>query len=299
MSPRRLVFILIALLASGTTIFLGRAWLQAQRESQVAVAPAAEAPAPSPSTMVLVAAGDLPAGQFVRRENLHWQTWPSDGVSASYAVSGQRQLEDFVGAVVRTGLSDGEPITESRVVRPGDRGFLAAVLTPGYRAVTVSVTPSTGLAGFVFPGDHIDLIATLTITDGGGGSSPQADPAGGEHHASETVLTDIRVLALDQRVDDERKEVVVAKTATLEVTPKQAEIIAVVSEIGKLSLSLRSLAHDESETAAETGNPGLSYTFDSDATQIIRAPRFGGAMQRVSVVRGGEVKDMEFSRSAR
>lgn len=297
MSPRRLIFILIALLASGATIFFGQAWLDAQRSAVVTEAPPPQAPAPQPMHKVLVAAGPLAAGQFVRPENLRWQAWPDDKVPQSYILSDQHQLEDYVGAVVRAGLGEGEPITEARIVRPGDRGFLAAVLTPGYRAVTVTLTPSSGDAGFVFPGDHIDLILAMTLTDDDDG-----DNKGGrnkEHHASETVLTDVRVLALDQRADDDKKEVIVAKTATLEVTPKQAEIVAVVSEIGRLSLSLRSLAHDETEAAAESANSGLSYTFDSDATQIIRPPNFRRSMRRVNVVRADKETQMEFPRSVR
>jgi pilus assembly protein CpaB len=293
MSPRRLVFILIAVLASGATVFIGRAWLSG-RNAPVVVQ---SAPAQKPATQVLVARGELHVGQFLRPENLRWQSWPDDAVSQSYVRQGDHQLEDYIGAVVRNGLADGEPITDLRVVRPGDRGFLAAVLTPGYRAVTVPVTPASSVAGFVFPGDHVDVLVTFTITDPKMGKD---DTENRDHKASETVLTDVRVLALDQRADDQNKDVTVAKTATLEVTPKQAEIIAVVSDIGKLSLSLRSLGREEAEVAAESGAEGsggkLSYTFDSDATHLTRPPLFAGAIQTVTVVRGADAKPVEFMR---
>jgi pilus assembly protein CpaB len=296
MSPRRLVFIAIALLAAGATIFIGRAWLSAGRQVQVAQP---VAPPEKPATQVLVARGDLHVGQFLRAENLRWQTWPDDAVAQSYVRQGDHQLEDYVGAVVRSSLADGEPITDLRVVRPGDRGFLAAVLTPGTRAVTVPVTPASSVAGFIFPGDHVDVIASFTLTDPKQGKD---DTENRDHHASETVLTDIRVLALDQRADDQNKDVTVAKTATLEVTPKQAEIIAVVSEIGKLSLSLRSLGREEDEvtgeSAAEGGGGKLSYTFDSDATHLTRPPIFAGSVQTVTVVRGADAKPVEFLRGA-
>jgi pilus assembly protein CpaB len=282
MSMRRILFILIALVASGATVVLGRAWLQAERAARAEVAPPAP---PKPSTMVLVAKGSLSTGQFVRPENLRWQPWPEDGITANYVVAGKRPLEDFVGAVVRAGLGDGEPITENRVVRPGDRGFMAAVLTPGSRAVTVSVTVASGLAGFVFPGDRVDLILTFALQQEGEKTH--------EHRASETILTDIRVLAVDQRFDDQSKDVVVAKTATFEVTPKQAEVIAVSSEIGKLSLSLRSLAQEPSDTPEV---PRSSHTWDSDATHLITPPVIASQTNKVSVVRGGDVKDVEFAR---
>ncbi len=290
MSPRRIIFIAIALLASGATILIGRAWLSAERTVQVEAAPAP----PKPATMILVGRGELHSGQFVRPENLRWQAWPDDAVSPSYIVSTQNHLEDYVGAVVRNAIGDGEPITETRVVRPGDRGFLAAVLTPGYRAVTVPVTPSSGLAGFVFPGDHVDVILSFTLTDPNLPSSEKGDPSH-QHHTGETVLTDVRVLALDQRADDQSKEVSVAKTATLEVTPKQAEAIAVVQELGKLSLSLRSLGQDDAAATGEGANK-LSYTFDSDATQLTAPPEFSGTKRKVLVVRGDKVEMTEFSK---
>ncbi|HWI25517.1 MAG TPA: Flp pilus assembly protein CpaB [Stellaceae bacterium] len=287
MSPRRIVFVVIALVAAFATIFLGRAWIAAQRNAHVVAQ--VQAPKAKPSKLVLVARGDLHAGQFVRPDNLRWQNWPDNGIAPSYIVAGSHQLEDYVGAIVRNGIGDGEPITDERVVRPGDRGFLAAVLRPGYRAVTVALTPSQALAGLVFPGDHIDLIATLTLQDDNeGGPGPR------DHHASETVLRNLRVLALDQRADDQKKDVAVAKTATLEVTPKQAEVIAVVGDIGKLSLSLRSLAQDDPETASEE-TAGLSYTFDSDATHLIRPPIRAGAKQKVVVVRGAKVDVADFT----
>jgi pilus assembly protein CpaB len=292
MSPRRIIFIVIAVLASGATIFLARAWLSAARNVKVEAA----VPAPSkPATMILVARGELHSGQFVRPENLRWQAWPDNAVSQSYILSGQHHLEDYVGAVVRNAIGDGEPITESRVVRPGDRGFLAAVLSPGFRAVTVPVTPSSGLAGFVFPGDHVDVILSFILTDINVPSGERGDPIH-QHHTGETVLSDVRVLALDQRADDQSKEVSVAKTATLEVTPKQAEAIAVVQELGKLSLSLRSLGQDEADASGETASNRLSYTFDSDATQLTAPPEFSGAAHKVTVVRGDKVDVTEISK---
>jgi pilus assembly protein CpaB len=285
MSLRRLLFVFIALCASAGTVLIGRAWLAPQK-----VASAAPVPAPAqPQTRVLVAQGNLAAGQFVRPENLHWQVWPKDGIAPGYFVEGRTRIEDFVGSVVRAAISDGEPITDGKIVRPGDRGFMAAVLTPGYRAVTVPVTVSSGIAGFVFPGDRVDLILTMTVHD----------PSGKlQRHASETLLTDLRVLAVDQRADDQNKEVVVEKTATLEVTPKQAETIAVATDLGTLSLSLRSLARAD---GTQPQLPPFSHTWDTQATHITYpAPsKDGPAPIKVSLVRGSDVKQLEFPRSTR
>jgi pilus assembly protein CpaB len=194
--------------------------------------------------------------------------------------------------VVRAGLSDGEPITDTRVVRPGDRGFLSAVLNPGSRAVTVNLTPSSGLAGLVFPGDRVDLIGTFRVPDESKDAKNNIP-----RFASETVLSDIRVLAVDQRVDDQNKEVVIAKTATLEVTPKQVEILALVGELGKFSLSLRSLAHADEANAG--GKKQAPYTWDNEAARMLPPISGAGAMNKVTVVRAGDVKDVEIPRSGR
>jgi pilus assembly protein CpaB len=302
MSPRRIIFIAVALLVSGLTMWLGRSYLEAQRLAALE-ASRQQAPAPQqPSTMVLVAKGNLAAGQFVHPENLRWQPWPSDGISPSYIVQGQQQLEDFIGAVVRSSVGDGDPVTETRLVRPKDRGFLAAVLNPGYRAVTVNVTPSSGVSGFVFPGDHVDLILTMVLKSGdlerekseckwkGGTRTCNSSKGGSErtNHVAETVLKDVRVLATDTRVDDQNKEgIVIAKTATLEVTPKQAEVIAVTGEVGRMSLSLRSLPRDDAEAVADSGAKRITYTWDSDATRLIQGPLAHRPSEgSVDVVRG-------------
>jgi pilus assembly protein CpaB len=298
MLMRRLVFLMIAAVISIGTVMTARSWMQSQlaaREQPVAAAPA---PAPvQQKQMVLVAKGELPAGLFMRPENLRWQPWPDDGIADSYITEGKGKIEDFIGAVVRSGLNDGEPIADGRVVRPGDRGFMAAVLTPGNRAMTVSVTPSSGLAGFAFPGDRVDVILTMVI-ELQKQKDAEKEP---DRRASETVLTNIRVLAVDQRVDDQKREISVAKTATLEVSPREAEILAVASEMGKLSLSLRSLAHEPDQIAdsgASTNASTNTHTWDSDAAQVLRAiPKapVASAGRKVSVVRGTEAQDIEFS----
>lgn len=293
MSPRRIVFLLIALVAAGATIVLGR--LAFQRPAPVEPAPQVVVAPEKPTTMVLVARGDLKVGQFVRPENLRWTAWPDDGLSQNYVVQAQHaKEEEFFGSVVRSAIGDGEPITLSRIIRPLDGGFLAAVLKPGYRAVTVALSPTSGVSGLIFPGDHVDLIATMTLQDPEGKDKT-------DHHASETVLPNLKVLALDQRLDPqgtsskEAKDAQVAKTATLEVTPKEAEIIAVVGEIARLSLSLRALPTDGSvdeEMASNNGTP--TYTFDSEATKLIQPPGARSSGPKVVVFRGGAATEVEF-----
>ena len=140
----------------------------------------------------------MPAGTFVKPDELEWRPWPQEGLTEAYLVKGKASEKDLAGAVVRTHLYAGEPITTSRVVHPGEQGFLAAVLDPGKRAVAIPVDGTSGVAGFVFPGDFVDVILTIkrTVTaEGSEGSETR--------QFSETLLTDVRVLAIDQTLDND------------------------------------------------------------------------------------------------
>ncbi len=291
MSARALVFVVIALVMAGATAMIARNWLSSERAEQTAQA----TPAPQQITKnVLVATTDLPAGSFVKAEHVRWQPWPEDALNNSYLIEGVAKPEDVVGAVVRRGIVAGEPVTTGRIVRPGDRGFLAAVLQPGMRAVSVAVNATSGIAGLVFPGDRVDIILTQTIPTGG-------DP----RMASETVLENVRVLAIDQVLSDQAGEPTLGKNTTIEVTPKQAEVVAVVSDMGRLSLSLRSLARpasgedalDPAETVDNLPEPwrGETYTWDTDASLVLagrRTPRGGGGGHKVLVFQGGKAESV-------
>jgi pilus assembly protein CpaB len=294
MRLKSVLLIVAALLIAGFTAFMVRNWLDAERAAALRAMNKPQAPQPA-GLQVLVAKRDLPVGTFLRPEHLRWQAWPAANVSPAYAVEGKKKVEDFVGAVVRLPIAIGEPITDGRVVAPGNSGFLAAVLRPGYRAVSVPVTMTSSISGFVFPGDHVDLLLTHRMPE---------RVEGLERRATVTVLRDIRVLALDQKVDVKPGEGGVPKTATFEVTPKQSEIIAVVVEMGKLSLSLRSLQRDEplspeddpyqtvdlstdggKEIKRESDFPERSYTLDSEVSGLL-------AVRRMTIMRGGKSEDM-------
>ncbi len=148
MNPRLVVLVLVALLSAGTAMFVAKGGLASQR----APAPAPiEQLAARPQFEVLVAAKNLPAGHLVQANDLRWQAWPDAALADTYLLKTQYKIDDIVGSVVRTGFVTGEPIIQRRVVKPDDRGFVAAVLAPGMRAVTVPVNTTTGIAGFVFP----------------------------------------------------------------------------------------------------------------------------------------------------
>jgi len=322
MSVRKIILVLLALVIAGGTVQVTRTLIRQSRP----VLEQANAPEPPKPLRVLVAAADMPAGTLVQPGQLRWRAWPQDdGVARIYAVEGQRTAEEFAGAVVRQGIRAGEPIVDGRVVKPGERGFLAAVLTPGMRAVSIAVNGVTGVAGFIFPGDRVDVILTQAL-----GRYEDIDK---DRRASETVLRDVRVLALDQRNNDQKGEVKTAQTATLEVTPRQAEAVAVAAQMGALSLSLRSLAKpgEGVEMAAADGTtasdavpaaPTHTITWDSDislglganlganpgaaaggtasAAPPMPSPEStpsgsGAAMVKVQVVRGSTATEQTFS----
>jgi pilus assembly protein CpaB len=207
-----------------------------------AAAPRADAAQPEPKgPRVLVAQRALPVGTIVTAEAVAYQAWPKEMVQDAYFLDGEADVSRLLGTVVRFPLTAGEPITQGSLVAPGDRGFLAAALGPGMRAVTVPVSAKTGVGGFVFPGDHVDLVLTQTI------KAEQGEAL----RTSETIVRNLRVLATDQSTESEVVEgktvVRAVRTVTLEVTPKIAEKVAVAQAIGTLSLSLRSIADSASE----------------------------------------------------
>ncbi|MHA1566396.1 MAG: Flp pilus assembly protein CpaB, partial [Alphaproteobacteria bacterium] len=233
------------------------------------------------------------------------QAWPDEKVPDSYIVEGKQDEDVVVGGVVRIGIAEGEPISGTRVVQPGENGFLAALLNPGMRAITVPVNATTGISGFVFPGDRVDLILTHQIE--------HQDDGNRTRQASETVLSNVRILAIDQSTNDQGEEPIQGKTATLELTPKQAEIVTLITDLGRLSLSLRSL-QPEGEAlirlAAKGGKDAPidllaqpkatregAFTWDSEVSNLL--PAGPDAIQTVQVVRGNESSELAFERGGR
>jgi pilus assembly protein CpaB len=289
---RRAILILLALLLSAGAIFLTPMLLRGPtaNHSGKPTAPA------HPAVQVLVAKSDLYIGDTLKPSDVTWQVWPDGPLSPAYIVLGKSRLQDVAGTLVTNRIAAGDPITLAHLTRP-DRGSLAAILQPGDRAVTVNVTPSTGMAGFLAPGDRVDVILTHTV----GASGPGAVT----HHVSETILRGVRVVGVDQTLTDkkdDKKDAVIPKTTTLEVTPKEAEIIAVAGDMGVLSLALDSLAGAH----AGDGSTRVTKTWDSEATQIASAapaaslPDAGGPgpgtvpMWTVEVVRGGTKSQTQF-----
>ncbi len=202
-------------------------------------------PAPT-GPQVLVATKTLPVGTIIGPDAVRYQAWPKELIDNAYYIKGQQPAAQTVqGTVVRYAIPAGQPITQGALIKPGDRGFLAAALAPGMRAVSIAVTTQASVAGFVFPGDRVDLLLTQSVD---GGEKPLK--------TTETIIRNLRVLATDQKTDKTtddagKTEVTTFSNVTLESTPKIAEKIAVAQSVGTLSLSLRSIADDRMELERE------------------------------------------------
>jgi pilus assembly protein CpaB len=242
MDRKKVIVLVAALLIAALTAFMARSMFAGQ------AAPVAAAKAPEPTgPQVLVATRALPVGTILTADAFKFQPWPDELIEKAYFLQGEGEgdpLKDLLGTVVRNPITAGQPLSQGSLVSPGDRGFLAAALGPGMRAVTVQVNDITGVAGFVFPGDRVDLLLTQQV-----GSQIRDDlPL----RATETIIRNVRVLATDQRPVqsvDEKGNTIVApfRMVTLEVTPAIAERISVAMTIGTISLSLRALADNQAE----------------------------------------------------
>lgn len=259
MDVRKIALLVGALIIAAITAVMAKNMFTGASAPQAVAAPVVPA-----GPEVLVATRSLPVGTIIDAESFRFQPWPEGLVQDQYYVRGRPNAEpsSLIGTVVRNEISAGQPVTRGAVIRPGERGYLAAALGPGMRAVTVAVSATSGVAGFVFPGDRVDIVLTQDVAGGGDGTPLRV---------SETIIRNIRVLAVDQRINarDENGNQVAqnVSTVTFEATPKIAEKIAVAQRIGSLSLSLRSLADNtaELERAIASGEVEVPQTDDPRA----------------------------------
>ncbi|HEV2866682.1 MAG TPA: Flp pilus assembly protein CpaB [Allosphingosinicella sp.] len=259
MDVKKIALLIGALVIAGITAFMAKSMFTGAAAPQAVAAPVVPV-----GPEVLVATRSLPVGTIIDAEAFRFQPWPQGLVQDAYYIRGRANSDpsSLIGTVVRNEISAGQPVTRGAVIRPGERGFLAAALGPGMRAVTVAVSATSGVAGFVFPGDRVDLVLTQEVAGGGDGSPLRV---------SETIIRNIRVLAVDQRItarDEQGNQVAQnVSTVTFEATPKIAEKIAVAQTIGQLSLSLRSLADNtaELERAIASGEVEVPQTDDPRA----------------------------------
>jgi pilus assembly protein CpaB len=240
MNTSRLIVLGLAAVAAGGAAFLARGLLGGGTPP-VQAAQTTESVATS---QVLVAASDLTPGQRLLPNQVRWQRWPRSSIDPSFFTdSNTPNLDTLVkGTVVRSPIVEGEPVTDGKIVRSDATGFMAATLSPGMRAVSIPISVASLAGGFILPNDRVDLMLTSQTGDG-------------QHHfRTTTFLRNVRVLAIDQAFvdsknpDKSQKPVSEVRTATLELTPTQAERTARAQATGVLSLSLRSLTDSTTVT---------------------------------------------------
>ncbi|MCF2525262.1 Flp pilus assembly protein CpaB [Bradyrhizobium sp. G127] len=240
MNTARIVVLAVAICAGGAAAYLA---------SGSDPVPVAEAPRLE-TTDVLVARTDIPMGQTVSPGDIQWQSWPSSTASSSFIRRTDRAeaMSQIVGSIARSPFLAGEPIRETKLVKGAGSGFMAAILPTGMRAISTEISPETGAGGFILPNDKVDVILTKRekVPDQSAGTADVIN--------SEIILSNIRVLAIDQTVGEkDGQKVVVGKTATLELKPEQAESLARARQSGTLSLALRSLVDANQPDTSDEG----------------------------------------------
>lgn len=299
MSSRAIV-LMIVLVVAGFTIMSLREYFTS--EPEVAAPEIVE-------KRILVAKRNLTSGTFIDiAQDLEFQPEPKiDGASDviaqgeteevsapknNFQYEGSVNLEDFAGAIVRRSVRAGDPITSTMLMRSGEGGFMSAVLESGKRAVSISVNPVSGNAGFISPGDRVDLLITYRMRN-----SSNADSGIPDSIATETFVHNVRVLAVDQSLDNPENKAMLASTITVEVTPAEAEKISVASELGKLSVALVSTVTSEGKNSEvvepasiQAVNP--NYTIDGDVSKLIEKNQ--NSVSRVRVIRADKVENLEF-----
>jgi pilus assembly protein CpaB len=294
MSPVRVIIIVIAAVAAIGLAFVLRGALGGKPEPVVATAGPEK-----PSTRVLVAKRDLAVGARIQAEDLGWQDWPADALNASFItdgsaptppsekpkgvekaaaaagemIGGAAPMQAWVGALVREPILTGEPLMARKLVRAGEGGFMSVVLAPGKRALAVAVTVESGAGGFVLPGDRVDVLQSHDAE-----AKTESEGDSGSKVVVETILTNVRVLAIDQATQVEKDaKSIIGSTATLEVNAQDAEALMRAKGSGSLVLALRPLE----ESGAYSGVPGGGGGGDGKIVRVHRA----GAISTVGVPR--------------
>jgi pilus assembly protein CpaB len=312
---KTIILVGIAILLAGGAAFMARSLVNkpAQQTSIVS--------APVESKLkVLVAIQSLPLGHFLKTEEFEWRAWPAQNINENYITNETENpdelMQSFIGSIVKVPVLSGVPLLRENIVHPRNRGFLAAVLKNGHRALTARINLESGIAGFIFPGDRVDILLTHPIRIGDFDDAALEEMGDSDNSnrkqafVTETILTNIKVLAIDQRTTAGELLGAPGKSVTFELTPKQAEKMTLVPKIGTLSLALRPLGKTPEEEVAENKANGkskmtakITRTWDSEVSKVIpNLPGFGpdktatGGKKtyKIEVVRGTKVQKLKY-----
>ncbi len=263
MNLARMIVMGIAILTAGMAAFLVRSMSTSQGPANAALEPQVVV---VDTTGVLVASRNITVGETMVANDFRWQTWPKEAVHPSFIVqtSDVDASKNWIGAVLRSPVVIGEPLTGHKMVRIGEGGVMAAIIQPGMRGVGIKISAETGAGGFILPNDRVDVITTY---------KSRADGERSDNFTGETILQDVRVLAIDQTFrEEDGQQVVVGRTATLELSSEQSEDLILAAQMGEVSLVLRSLAGE----GAGGGHVALSRKSKNQVV-VVRNGRVSGS----------------------
>lgn len=263
MNLARLIVMGIAILTAGTAAFLVRSMSTSQGPANAALEPQVVV---VDTTGVLVASRNITVGETMVANDFRWQTWPSEALHASFITqtADTDVSKNWIGAVLRSPVVIGEPLTGHKMVRIGEGGVMAAIIQPGMRGVGIKISAETGAGGFILPNDRVDVITTY---------KSRSDGESSNNFTGETILQDVRVLAIDQTFrEEDGQQVVVGRTATLELSSVQSEDLILAAQMGEVSLVLRSLAGE----GAGDGHVALSRKSKNQVV-VVRNGRVSGS----------------------
>lgn len=277
MRPIAVILVVVAMVFAGLTAFVAKRWLDVQASR----APTAEVTA---AVDVLVVARDVTAGAPLADDDLRYDQWPASMAADRFVIRkpGEDPKTQFIGQVARRPLSAGEPFSPAASFKQDGAGVLAGVLKSGMRAVSVAITNASAVSGFVAPGDRVDVVMAADFQRTDSESVGKGGPI--VRYAAETILSDVMVLAIDQQMAKGKDgAAILGKTATLEVTPKQAEVLTAAGMVGQLSLVLRGLGPEPSP-AEPSKTP---FTGDTEASKAMQALMGGAAKPKAASRSGG------------
>lgn len=218
------------------------------------------------ATEVLVARTDIALGQVATESNFKWQSWPADAATGSYVTreAGAKVMRDLAGSIARAPILAGEPITPNKLIKAGQGGVLAAILPAGMRAISTRIKEETAAGRLILPNDHVDVILVRRTRT----------KSGQEDAVSDVLFRNVRVLAIGQQIETKegkRSAEGAAATATLELTPRQTEMLALANTMGDINLALRSVA----DLASDSGKGGDELDFNKQRGSSVRVLRYG------------------------
>ena len=257
MSKMRIAILVLAIGAAVLAAVMAKGFIGRKPDTQVVEVNKV------PMVDILVAAKDLAMGEKLVESTIVWREWPKTNVTEAMITRDEKPdaIKEYLEARARLPIFDGEPMVDKKLVIPGQSGFMSAILPKGMRAVSVGVSEHSGAGGFILPNDRVDVLLTRKAED------PQS---GGRAVTTETVLTNVRVLAINQtyrqETGDDKVTVTEGKTATLELNPRQTEVISMIESSGELSLTLRSIA-ENGDKGLDNGGPQLADKYTSNGAK--------------------------------